>query len=80
MHTGSRSLQGAVLGCFLGLLALFTATGTLGLANYAAVATVLLSLTVIVKLAYGKAHGTRNLPQLVAASDVGLVEGHQRRP
>jgi hypothetical protein len=77
MHARNRSIQGAAILVFsLGLAALFAVPGTLSAVSYAAVATVLLLLTAIVKLAYANAHDTRTVAQLVAQSDAGIIEGH----
>jgi hypothetical protein len=75
MHARNRSIQGGAI-LALGLAALSAVPGTLSAVSYAAVATVLLSLTAIVKLAYAKAHDARTLAQLVAESDAGIIEGH----
>jgi hypothetical protein len=73
MHTG-RSIQQAAL-VVSSLAALFAGSDTLGPVSYAAVATVLLALTSIVKMADAKAHDTRTLAQLVAETDVTAIEG-----
>jgi hypothetical protein len=64
---------GALLISSLGLLALVTEPGMMGPLSYAAVATVLLGLTLIVKMARSKARGTRTLAQLVTGSGAGLM-------
>ena len=64
---------GALLISSLGLLALVTEPGMMSPLSYAAVATVLLGLTLIVKMARSKARGTRTLAQLVAGSSAGLM-------
>jgi hypothetical protein len=80
MDSRFRSLSLSVLAVLLlGALAVFTATGTLGPSNYAAVALVLLSIVVVGARTYAKAHSTRSLAQLVSDSDVGLVNGHDPR-
>jgi hypothetical protein len=77
MHARNRSIQGAALLVFsLGLALLFAVPGTLSAVSYAAVATVLLALTVIVKEAYAKGHDTRTLAQLAAECDAGIIEAH----
>jgi len=74
MHTHARFVKGgALLISSLGLLALITEPGTMSPLSYAAVATVLLGLTLIVKMARSKTRGTRTLAQLVSASGVGLM-------
>ena len=72
MHTHARFVKGgALLISSLGLLALITEPGTMSPLSYAAVATVLLGLTLIVQLARSK-RGTRTLAQLVSGSGAGL--------
>ena len=61
MHTRHRSDQGVIVTPCVAVVALFALTGTLGPVSYAAVATVLLALTVIVKMAYAKRHETATL-------------------
>jgi len=80
MDTRIRTLSLSVLAVsLLAALAVFTATGTLGPSNYAAMGLVLLSLVVVGGRTYAKAHATRSLAQLVSASDVGMVNGHDPR-
>jgi hypothetical protein len=60
MDTRIRSLSMSVLAVLLlAALAVFTATGSLGPSNYAAVALVLLSLVVVGSRTYAKAYVTR---------------------
>ena len=74
MHTHARFVKGgALLISSLGLLALITEPGTMSPLSYVAVATVLLGLTTIVKMARSKARGTRTLAQLVTGSGAGLM-------
>ena len=63
---------GALLISSLGLLAL-SEPGMMSPLSYAAVATVLLGLTLIVKMARSKARGTRTLAQLVIGSGASLM-------
>ena len=63
---------GALLISSLGLLALITEPGMMSPLSYAAVATVLLGLTLIVQMARSK-RGTRTLAQLVSGSGAGLM-------
>jgi hypothetical protein len=73
MHTHARFVKGgALLISSLGLLALITEPGTMSPLSYAAVATVLLGLTLIVQMARSK-RGTRTLAQLVSGSGAGLM-------
>jgi len=74
MHTHARFVKGgALLISSLGLLALITEPGTMSLVSYAAVATVLLGLTLIVNMARSKARATRSLAQLVNGAGAGLI-------
>ena len=74
MHTHARFVKGgALLISSLGLLALITEPGTMSLLSYAAVATVLLGLTLIVNMARSKARATRSLAQLVNGAGAGLM-------
>ena len=74
MHTHARSVKGgALLISSLGLLGLITEPGTMSPLSYAAVATVLLGLTLIVKMARSKARGSQTLAQLVTGSGAGLM-------
>ena len=74
MHTHARSVKGgALLISSLGLLGLITEPGTMSPLSYAAVATVLLGLTLIVKMARSKARGRRTLSQLVTGSGAALM-------
>ena len=81
MHTRSGSIQGvALLLTCLSVAALFSVPGTIGQAGYAAVATVLLAFTVIVKVAYTKAPDTPTVARLVAEPEAGIVgHGFERR-
>ena len=63
---------GALLISSLGLLALITEPGMMSPLSYAAVATVLLGLTLIVQMARSK-RGTRTLAQLVSGSGASLM-------
>ena len=77
MHTRSGSIQGvALLLACLSVAALFSVPGTIDQAGYAAVATVLLAFTVIVKVAYTKAPDTSTVARLVAEPEAGIV-GHR---
>ena len=74
MHTHARFVKGgALLISSLALLALITEPGTMSPLSYAAVATVLLGLTLIVQMARSKTRGTRTLAQLVTGSNAGLM-------
>lgn len=81
MHTRSGSIQGvALLITCLSVAALFTGPNTIGQVGYAAVATVLLAFTVIVKVAYTKAHDTPTVARLVPEPEAGLLgHGFKRR-
>ena len=74
MHTHKRFVQGgALLISSLGLLALIADPGTMSVLSSVAVATVLLALTLIVKMARSKSRGTRTLAHLVPGPGIGLM-------
>jgi drug/metabolite transporter (DMT)-like permease len=80
MHTRVRRIQvAAVLIAVSGVSALVAVPDTLSPVIYAAVATVLMALAMIVRRTYTGADGTRTLGQLVAASDAGMSERHDLR-
>jgi hypothetical protein len=73
MHSHQRFVQGgALLISSLGLLALVADPQSMGPVSYAAVATVLLALALIVRMAYTKA-GARPRPQFLTAANAGLA-------
>ena len=74
MHSHQRFVQGgALLISSLGLLAIIADPQSMGPVSYAAVATVLLTLALIVRMAYTKTSGARPRPHFVTAANAGLA-------